>query len=378
MTGAPLALYFPTFALGGAERVMINLANRFAATDRPTMVIVDRAIGPLAAAVDPAVPVVDLGQARTALAAPALARALSRHRPWALLAALPHNNVTALVAGRLARFAGPTAISEHLLLDQELAMRGPIGRLALHTAIRATYGWCGPAFAVSPDAADAMARVSGLARARVTVVGNPVVPADLAARLAVRPADPWLADDGPPTLLSVGRLAPSKDLPTLIAAFARLTTSRAARLLLLGDGPERARIAALIAEGGLADRVRLVGAVADPLPWMAASAGLVMSSRHEGFGNVLVEAMACGRPVASTDCPGGPRWILDDGALGPLAPIGDATALADAMATILDQPVAAQRLVARAADFRIDAVAERYWTALATSARRHSASVLSR
>jgi glycosyltransferase involved in cell wall biosynthesis len=139
-------------------------------------------------------------------------------------------------------------------------------------------------------------------------------------------------------VLSVSRLSPEKDIPTLLDAFARLHQARPhSRLLLAGDGPDRARLQALVAQHGLQAVVQLPGRVAQPMAWMARADVFVLASQYEGFGNVLVEALASGVPVVSTDCPVGPREILQDGRYGRLVPVGDVAALALAMGQALDQ-----------------------------------------
>ncbi len=134
-------------------------------------------------------------------------------------------------------------------------------------------------------------------------------------------------------ILAIGGLRKVKDFATLLRAFARLPAALDARLLVLGEGKERPRLAALAERLGVADRVDLHGFVDDPFPYLARARLLVLSSRREGLSNVLVEAMAMGTPVAATDCPGGVRDLLAQGNLGPLTPVGDAEALAASMAT---------------------------------------------
>ena len=173
-------------------------------------------------------------------------------------------------------------------------------------------------------------------------------------------AHAWLRPGEPPVVLGVGKLSPQKGFDVLLRAFARVRAERPARLVILGEGPQRRALERLARELGIADDVSLPGFVANPFAWMARCAVFALSSRWEGLPSVLIEALACGCAVVSTDCPSGPAEILDGGAFGPLCPVGDAAALAGAILRVLEAPTAPARLRARAATFSVDAAADRY------------------
>jgi glycosyltransferase involved in cell wall biosynthesis len=161
-------------------------------------------------------------------------------------------------------------------------------------------------------------------------------------------------------LVAVGRLHEQKDFQTLLRAFALVRARRSARLIILGEGPERPALEAGVAKLGLTEDVDLPGFVPNPYAFMAGASQFVLSSRYEGLPTVLIEAMACGCPVVSTDCPSGPGEILDNGKYGRLVPVGDAAALAEAMEATLDAPPPAAELKARADLFHIDRVIDSY------------------
>jgi len=174
---------------------------------------------------------------------------------------------------------------------------------------------------------------------------------------------PWFAPGAPPVVLGVGRLAPQKDFPTLIRAFARVRAERAARLMILGDGKtpdRRAELLALADELGVAEEVALPGFQPNPFAYMARASLFVLSSAWEGLPGVLVQALACGCPVVSTDCPSGPAEILEQGQYGRLVAVGDEVALADAMRSTLDNPPERDRLRDRGAAFSVDLSIDRH------------------
>jgi glycosyltransferase involved in cell wall biosynthesis len=152
--------------------------------------------------------------------------------------------------------------------------------------------------------------------------------------------EPWLLmDDGVPTLVAAGRLAPWKGFDNLIMAMKELVKTRQARLLILGDGPSRAGLEQMIMDNGLGHSVKLTGYVANPLKYYRHADVFVLSSRVEGLPNVLVEAMMCGCTPVSTDCPTGPREVLQDDKYGYLVPVDDPEAMAAAIVKALDAPV---------------------------------------
>jgi len=224
---------------------------------------------------------------------------------------------------------------------------------------RTCYPWAARVVAVSRGAADDLARTSGFPREQIHVIYNPVITPSVVALARQKPGHPWLACPGPPVILGVGRLTRQKDFPTLLRAFAEVRRVRPARLIILGEGEERAALEALAGELGVANDVMLPGFITDAVTYMAASALFVLSSAWEGLPTVLIEALAAGTRVVSTDCPSGPREILQDGRLGALVPVGDVIALAEAMRQALDQPGNAAPSTALV-PFTLDAAVDHY------------------
>lgn len=214
---------------------------------------------------------------------------------------------------------------------------------------------------VSNGVAQDLARRADLPQNRIVTIYNPVVNQEIFELKTRQPVDhPWYAPGEPPLVLSVGRLNLSKDYSTLLKAFANLRSKRPARLMILGEGELRTELECLADTLGIAGDVALPGWTSNPFAHMARASLFVLSSAFEGLPTVLVEALACGCPVVSTDCPSGPAEILDGGRYGRLSPVGDAAALADAMAATLDSPLPPDVLRKRADVFSVDAAIDRY------------------
>lgn len=336
---------------GGAQRDAITLANGLARAGWPIAIATLDAAGPLRQRIADAVPIIDLGQGRKLRMAQAigpLATLLRQARPAAVIASEASGNcLLALVLDRLAPSQRPAIILREVASPLAARRHDPYwqNRLAYRLA-----PWLYPRAdrvvcltkAVQHELVDHF----GVAPYRAVHLGtNAVLDHGDLAQLA----RPMFRDPG--AIVAVGRLSPEKDFQRLIKAFAALSLVHPVRLTILGEGPERARLERLIAERGLGQRVSLPGFVANPLEYVRRARLLVSASRYEGFGNAIVEALACGTPVVATDAPHGPREILADGQFGILVPPGNATALAFGMARALRMPVESGPLRARAAEF---------------------------
>ncbi|CCV14295.1 glycosyltransferase [Mesorhizobium sp. STM 4661] len=348
---------------GGAERVFVLMANELASRGHDVTLFTWNAEGPNAVLRSPAVHLVDFGlpirgegygklaTLKGLVRSACLFKSLDPH---AVYSAPEFANLVVALALSLARSRARFFPSFHAaasLPSGSLGARMAIWLSAL-VAARAT-----KAITVSAGVGrDIMAR--GFPKSKVVVINNPLPPA------AAPQAYPWQAElatmgDGP-VIATAGRLVPVKDHLTLLRAFALLRASRRARLVIFGDGPLAAELRAQAEQSGVRADVLFAGYVNDPAACYAAADLFVLSSTSEGFGNVLVEAMAAGVPVVSTDAPHGPREILADGRFGALVPVGDAAALAKAMTEMLDHPTPVAILKSRAADFEIEKIGDQY------------------
>ena len=330
-----IALFLPNFDGGGAERAFVTLARGMAELGHRVDLIAGNAKGPLTAEISPLVNVVDLAAPRLAFALPGLVRYLRARRPDRIYAALEEAGIFALLARRLSRVALQVVPSIRNNLSDEARLASPKRKLLLWLA-RWLYPAADAVVAVSQGVATDAAKVLHLPPASITVIRNPTLTPDL-RHLAMQPVDhSWFNPKSEPVILACGRLSPQKDFATLIEAFALLRAQRRCRLLILGEGPLRPDLSALAAERGIAEAVFMPGFDANPYRYMSRCDVFVLSSRFEGSPNVIVQALACGAPVVSTDCPSGPNEILAGVARGALVPVGDAGRMAEAIGRFLD------------------------------------------
>jgi glycosyltransferase involved in cell wall biosynthesis len=310
---------------------MLRLAEGFASRGFDVDLVLVRAEGPYLAEVSSAVRVLDLAAPRVLASLPALVRYLRRERPDALVSALNHANLVAIWASRLARFPGRVAVNEQIQLSGSRRHSVLWRQRRVPSFAKRFYPWADYVIGNSQGVADDLHQLIGISRDRIPVIFNPVVAPDLEKKVEEPLSHPWLQPGQPPVVLAVGRLKAHKGFSLLISAFAEVRRLRPARLLILGEGPERAALESLVARLGLADDVALPGFVENPYAYMARAAAFVLSSQWEGLPTVMIEALYCGAPVVATDCPSGPREILRDGKFGQLIPIGDAAAMARAL-----------------------------------------------
>jgi glycosyltransferase involved in cell wall biosynthesis len=334
-----IAVFLPSLAGGGAERGMIDVARGLAEAGLEVDLVAGRAAGEYSDRVPANVRVLDLHRRRVLFAIPALAAYLRRRRPDVLLTAMIHANLAGIVARFLAGARTRVVISERVAFAS-IGSHAPIKYRFVARWRRLVYPRANRIVAVSAGVADELVERCGISRERIDVIANPVVMPELES-MACQPVDhPWFRPGAVPVILGVGRLKAQKDFAGLIEAFARVRADRECKLLILGEGPERVALESLRTRLDLELEIDLPGYTPNPYAYMRGAALFVLSSRWEGLPGVLIEAMAVGCPVVSTDCPAGPRQILRDGALAPLVPCEDPQALAAANAAALDVPPA--------------------------------------
>lgn len=360
-----LAVYVPHLRQGGGELSMLRLAAGLARRGLSVDLLVHTLQG-AELQPPPELGVVQLGHASTLGSVRALSQWLRMRRPRWLLSAFPHTNVASVAAVAMAAHQGAgcrSVVSEHAPLSLQIRRQGTWRYRALPPLVRWAYGRADAVVAVSEGVRqDLLGLVGEEIQPRLHTIANPVLDASpVADDSAATPLHPWLLDPSLRVVLSVSRLSAEKDIPMLLQAFASLQAQRPqARLLIAGDGPERAALQARVDALQLNDVAQLVGRVHSPQRWMRQAAALALASQYEGFGNVLVEALASGCAVVATDCPVGPREILAEGRWGQLVPVGDAAAMAAALQQAVDRPGAPEGAVAHAGQFTDAAACSAY------------------
>jgi glycosyltransferase involved in cell wall biosynthesis len=332
-----LAIFVPTLQYGGVERVMLNLAAGFAQRGFKVDLVAADARGHLRKNVPERVRVFDLTSSRVLTSLPGLVKYLRRRRPATLIAAMDHSSVMALWARKLAGVQTRIIATVHANVSGVLNHSSRLRVRLLPLFMRYFYPWADEIVAVSNGVANDLAVRAHLPRDRVKVIYNPTLNGRFFEKAEEPVRHSWFSPDQPPVILGVGRLVIEKGFDVLIQAFARVRQQRPAKLMILGEGDQRPVLEALSRELGVDEDVCLAGYQENPYAYMARANVFVLSSRYEGFCLALVEALALGLPIVSTDCESGPREVLRDGQYGALVPVGSVESLAAATLSNLDR-----------------------------------------
>ena len=360
-----IALFFTGFAGGGAERVMIHLAEGLSERGNTVDLVVCNGRGPLRNEVPESVRLVNLGAPRIIASLPGLVRYLRRERPGVMLSAMASANCVAILARALARVPLRMVLSEHNMPSLASAHGATLRARLMPKLMRWTYPAADCLVAVSYGVADDLSKIIELPRNRIEVIYNPVVTKRLNTLKEYPLNHSWFGPEQPPVVVATGRLTYQKDFSSLIHAFALVRQNMEVRLMILGEGHDRRDLEDIVTKLGIEADVAMPGFVKNPYPYMRESAVFVLTSLTEGFGNALVEAMACGAPVVSTDCPSGPSEILEGGKWGALVPVGDVVGLSEAIMLALGKGRGGEEARRkRAGEFSADVAVDRYLTAL--------------
>lgn len=323
-----IAIFLPSLAGGGAERAMVNLAHGLVERGFRVDLVLAKAKGPYMSEVRSEVKIVDLDASRVIFSLAKLVSYFRREKPYVMLSTLGHACIISLFAKYLSRESARIIFRESINVSYSLGNVSTIQRLLWKKLVRRFYPLANGIITPSQGVADDLIRSFGVPEDHIKVIYTAAINDELFTLAEKKTKHPWLEDRRFPVVLAVGRLSKQKDYATLLKAFSIVTKKRASRLIILGDGEERTRLQDLIVQLNLEDSVDMPGFVQNPFAYMAKSTVFVLSSIYEGLPNVLIQALALGVPVISTNCDSGPREILQDGRLGSLVPVGDAEALA--------------------------------------------------
>lgn len=386
---------------GGAEKVILNLARGFARLGHHVDLLVCKVEGVLSNSIPAGVNLVSLetasplrgllcavradpagsGQLLSAMInsrkvpkgfkyIPAIAEHLRANEVDVLLSALPKSNINAVLAKYCCKARTRVVVGAHINISTQVLegyRRGKKRLQYLRPVMQRCYRRADAVVAVSRGVEKDSVQYLDLNPNSVTTIYNPIETPEMEA-LGREPLDhPWFRSDTVPVILGMGRFVAQKDFPLLVRAFARVRQRRQVRLMLLGgdetSGPQsehRKMLQGLAERLGIAGDFEMPGFKVNPYPYLRKASVFVLSSRYEGFGNVVVEALLTGCPVVSTNCPSGPAEILRDGEFGQLVPVGDETALADAILETLDRPNNREFLRARGRVFSVERAVESY------------------
>jgi glycosyltransferase involved in cell wall biosynthesis len=348
------------FEGGGAQRDMILLVNALASRGVQIVILCLRGGGPLRGLLDPSVAVVEVPGAKIRYAVPGLRRLIRELAPAAIISSEAALNLCTLIAVRtLPRGKRPKLVLREVGSPSIAQQRDPYAQNRVaYRILRYLYRYADRIVALTDGARrDLRENFSVPDDVIAPMLTNAVIPAETVARLAQ-----WDGESGrePGLIVSIGRLSPEKDQRTLIRAVAMLPVDLPWRLAIVGEGVERAALEALVRDLGLTDRIVFTGQVADPFAIVMCARVAVCASVYEGLCNAIIEALACGTPVVSTNCPYGPFEILQGGRFGALTPVGDAKAMAKAIAAALTQAPDRAALRARGFDYTAARAAERF------------------
>ena len=353
-----ISILLPDLRGGGVERIRIVLAKEFIRAGYEVEFVLMKAQGELLDEARKTFSVIELSNPSLRNLHFPLVHYLRSRQPAALLAAMWPLTVMAPLM-RLSGYRGRVVVTEHNMLSVQYANWGRVHRLALRTSMMLFYRLAHARAGVSAGVADDLAELSGMQRSMFAVIHNPVPPRSFPSKLSLEIVNElWAAPCGA-RIVSVGTLKPQKNHSLLLRAFAKIGQVDA-RLMFVGTGNGEADLRALAIELGIVDRVIFAGFHTDPTPFYQTADLFVLSSDYEGFGNVIVEALACGLAVVSTDCPSGPAEILENGKYGYLVPVRDPQALFLAMQEALANPQDPAILKQRAIDFAPAIAANRY------------------
>lgn len=363
-----LAIYLPSLRGGGAERVMATLANGFSERGYTVDLVLAKADGPYLDELIEQVRVVDLKSSRVVKSLPALARYLRRERPEAMLSAMGHANVVAVASRMLSLGRTRVVVSERANFSVSNVNSRSIRAKAMAPLMRWAYGHADGIIAISAGVAEDLSACINIPRKDISVVYNPVAIERVTSLSREKIEYFFPGGEEHKLIVGVGRLVEQKRFSDLIEAFAQIRSRQSLRLAIIGEGPLRDALENKVRTLGLGSEVTFPGFLSNPFAVLNRADLFVLSSGWEGFGNVLVEAMAVGTPVVSTACPSGPDEILQNGKWGRLVPVGDVEALANAMALTLDESENPD-VASRAFDFSVDRAVEGYLDVLLPQGR---------
>lgn len=331
-----VAIFIPSLHGGGAEKAMVNVANGIVRKGYSVDLILTKAEGEYLNDINKDVNIINLNKPRVLYSILPLIKYLRNIQPHSILSAMNYVNLICIFSVWMSGVKSRIIVSERTTLSKVKKFNKNYKRKIINLLVKKMYTFTDKIICVSNGVAEDLHINYKIPNEKLCVIYNPVVNKKLIELSEENFNHNWFQSGQVPVILSVGRLIEDKDFDTLIYAYSEVIKSYNCKLLILGEGDKRKHLEELILKLGLQDMVSLPGFVNNPYVYMKNAAVFVLSSRREGLPNVLIEAMACGTPVVSTNCVSGPREILEDGKYGTLVNVGDVMALADAINNVLN------------------------------------------
>lgn len=356
---------------GGAERVALNLANEFAKRKIPFTLILRFKKGPYVKQLNSNIHVLELTANNPIIIVFKLIKACKKNQIDVLFAISRYNNILALIANFVLRKR--TIIREATTFDG-FYKKKTINKLERVKSqlflklIQFLYPKADAIVANSKDTAKDIENHISVSGNKIVVINNPLIDDQIQTQSNQPVDDEYFSNTSTPRIISAGRLVYQKNFQHLIKSFALLKkTMPSASLTILGEGPQETQLKELVKQLDLGNDVCFLGFVDNPYKYLKHADVFVLSSIFEGFGNVLVESLAIGLPVVSTNCPGGPREILDNGKFGALVPVNDEKAMSIAIIRVLAAKTDKQKLIDRSKIYSIEKITDKYFEVLSIS-----------
>lgn len=353
-----ICFFAPNLEGGGAERIIAILASHFSNEDFKVDLLLTQVSGPYLDDLSPKVNVINLQCGRALTSLPKLIKYLKSQRPHILFTSHMHFSTVAIWAAKSARASTKVVIRQPTMLNLSYEKTSLSSHLKQKVFIASSY-FADKIIVSSEAMLRDFKKVAKIPTNKLQIIHNPI-PIQVIIESSKEPLEhSWFQPGEPPVIIAVGRLVAVKDFTTLIKAFSIVEKSLPSHLLILGEGPLRPELTNLINCLGLNNKVSMPGFVSNPYKYMKKSKVFVLSSLREGFPNSMVEAMACGIPIISTQGDGGAKEILENGKWGQLVPVGNENMMAEAILKAFE-PSNDVNTLQRAKDFSIDIIIKKY------------------
>lgn len=357
-----IAFFLTALDGGGAEKVMLNLANGFARRGIAVDLLLCQLEGPYVDQVDSKVCVINFKK-RLLFSIVDLVAYLNTEKPDALVSAMEDTNIVAILARRFSGIKTKIIATVHNTISNERKYLKGLKRKFVPFVVPILYPLADHVVAVSNGVKTDLENLS-FSGLKISVIYNPVVTPDLEVKGSEIVDHPWFNKTDLNIILGVGRLELQKDFSTLIKAFSEIASNDNFRLAILGEGSQKEELKSLTKTLGIDKKVAFLGFQPNPYKYMCRASVFVLSSAWEGFGNVLVESMYFGTTVVSTNCESGPSEILNNGEFGYLVPVGNAKRMSEAIIQAAYSNANKEKLTARATYFSLDKALDDYFSLL--------------